>query len=94
MAGGYDHRVVENVEHHDELTSLAGELNLSSGDVTFLKSPSDGEKLRLLKTSNALLYTPSGKEMAVLPVSPRSKTSTAVPAWILAGTAATYKIMS
>ena len=62
MAGGYDNRVAENRDHHDELISLANELklDLESGDVTFLKSPSDSEKLRLLRTSNALLYTPSG----------------------------------
>lgn len=62
MAGGYDNRVAENRDHHDELVSLANQLKLDfkSADVTFLKSPSDAEKLRLLKTSNALLYTPSG----------------------------------
>lgn len=60
MAGGYDSRVLENAEHHDELTSLAKKLKLNSYDVTFLKSPSDIEKLRLLKLSNALIYTPSG----------------------------------
>ena len=61
MAGGFDHRVVENVEHHDELKSLADELKLTDDDVVFLKSPSDAEKLRLLRTSHALLYTPSGE---------------------------------
>ena len=61
MAGGYDNRVAENREHFDELTTLTTELGLNPDDeVTFLKSPSDAEKLRLLKTSNALLYTPSG----------------------------------
>lgn len=61
MAGGYDNRVAENREHFHELTTMTTELGLNANDeVTFLKSPSDAEKLRLLKTSHALLYTPSG----------------------------------
>lgn len=68
MAGGYDSRVTENLEHFSELTNLADDLGLSVDDVTFLKSPSDVEKLRLLKTSFALLYTPSGEHFGIVPI--------------------------
>ncbi len=67
MAGGYDNRVSENREHFEELTSLAYVLGLDSeNEILFLKSPSDSEKLRLLKTSNALLYTPSGTKISLI----------------------------
>lgn len=69
MAGGYDNRVSENREHFEELTSLAYVLGLDSDyEILFLKSPSDSEKLRLLKTSNALLYTPSGEHFGIVPI--------------------------
>ena len=48
MAGGYDSRVAENLEHRTELGRLVDELGVADR-VTFLESPSDEEKIWLLQ---------------------------------------------
>lgn len=55
VAGGYDDRVIENVEHHLELVSLAKKLDLK---VVFLRSISNEQRIGLLRRSKILLYTP------------------------------------
>jgi alpha-1,3/alpha-1,6-mannosyltransferase len=55
VAGGYDERVIENVEHHLELVALSQKLNLK---VIFLRSISNEERISLLKRTNIMLYTP------------------------------------
>ena len=65
VAGGYDSRVQENVEHYQELTSLAEKLNLTDDEIIFLKSPSDIEKVTLLDIASVLLYTPSGEHFGI-----------------------------
>ncbi|XP_065184200.1 alpha-1,3/1,6-mannosyltransferase ALG2-like [Sycon ciliatum] len=67
MAGGYDSRVVENVEHFDELVALAKELRLESS-VTFRRSFSDDEKVGLLHRCMALIYTPANEHFGIVPV--------------------------
>lgn len=67
LAGGYDKRVNENVEHFDELEELADELNIKP-KCTFLKSPSDKFKLWLLQRCDALLYTPSNEHFGIVPI--------------------------
>ncbi|XP_019642149.1 PREDICTED: alpha-1,3/1,6-mannosyltransferase ALG2-like [Branchiostoma belcheri] len=67
MAGGYDNRVVENVEHHQELVKLAEDLGLSD-HVTFLRSFSDAQKRTLLSHSTCLLYTPSNEHFGIVPL--------------------------
>ncbi|XP_061771684.1 alpha-1,3/1,6-mannosyltransferase ALG2 isoform X1 [Nerophis ophidion] len=67
VAGGYDERVSENVEHYAELKELSSQLHL--GDcVTFLRSPSDSMKVALLRGSHAVLYTPSREHFGIVPV--------------------------
>ncbi|CAN9514253.1 unnamed protein product [Ophioblennius macclurei] len=67
VAGGYDDRVAENVQHYGELKELAEQLRL--GDcVTFLRSPSDSQKVALLRGSAAVLYTPSREHFGIVPV--------------------------
>ncbi|KAG0252717.1 Alpha-1,3-mannosyltransferase-like protein [Mortierella polycephala] len=84
IAGGYDTRVAENVEHHQELVQLAQKqhglctFTLSSGQVDkavpedtqvlFLQSISDAQKLFLLQTARALLYTPTNEHFGIVPV--------------------------
>lgn len=84
IAGGYDTRVTENVEHHQELVQLAEKTHglktftLSSGQndarvpaetqVLFLQSISDAQKLFLLQTARALLYTPTNEHFGIVPV--------------------------
>lgn len=67
IAGGYDKRVIENVDHHDELVDLAEQLGIQS-KCTFLRSPSDRFKLWLLTRCHALLYTPSNEHFGITPI--------------------------
>lgn len=83
IAGGYDTRVTENVEHHLELVQLAEKhglktFTLTSGQtdkivpastqVLFLQSISDAQKLYLLQQARALLYTPTNEHFGIVPV--------------------------
>lgn len=67
VAGGYDTRVIENVEHFDELVELAEQLEINT-KCTFLRSPSDKFKLWLLKRCDTLLYTPSNEHFGIVPI--------------------------
>ena len=67
VAGGYDSRVPENVEHHAELVELARELGVADRTV-FLRSPSDQEKVWLLRSSWCLVYTPAGEHFGIVPL--------------------------
>ena len=67
IAGGYDHRVDENVEHYQELLNLADDLNVSD-KVVFLQSPSDQEKVWLLRNCSSLVYTPAGEHFGIVPL--------------------------
>ena len=67
IAGGYDDRVSENVQHFAELRDLVDERDLID-DVIFLKSPSDVEKITLLAIANVLVYTPSDEHFGIVPV--------------------------
>jgi len=67
IAGGYDHRVKENVEHYQELVDLAESLGISS-KVEFLKSPSDTKKVELLRNADCLIYTPSKEHFGIVPI--------------------------
>ncbi|KAF6029812.1 ALG2 [Bugula neritina] len=67
IAGGYDDRVTENVEHYLELRKLAADLKLDNL-VTFLCSVSDDDKLALLSAATCLLYTPDREHFGIVPV--------------------------
>lgn len=67
IAGGYDRRVEENVEYHDELVEFSKTLDLVE-NVHFLKSPSDAEKLSLLLECRFLVYTPSNEHFGIVPL--------------------------
>lgn len=67
MAGGYDERVAENVQHYEELLSLVASLGLEE-HVTFLRSFSDRQKVALLQCSTCVLYTPSNEHFGIVPV--------------------------
>jgi len=67
MAGGYDPRVTENVEYYKELRTFAKEQGLE-GNVTFLRSISDHEKVALLKHCTCLLYTPANEHFGITPL--------------------------
>ena len=67
MVGGYDSRVDENVEYFTELNQLVAKLKLQD-EVEFLKSPSDAEKVWLLKNALCLVYTPTNEHFGIVPL--------------------------
>lgn len=67
LAGGYDIRVIENVEYFKELEWLANEYEILD-KITLLKSPNDKEKLFLLKKCHCLLYTPENEHFGIVPL--------------------------
>uniref|UniRef100_A0A182RSC1 Alpha-1,3/1,6-mannosyltransferase ALG2 n=1 Tax=Anopheles funestus TaxID=62324 RepID=A0A182RSC1_ANOFN len=67
MAGGYDDRVMENVEHYDELEELAEDMQIRA-KVRLLKSPTDRQKLSLLQRAQALVYTPEFEHFGIVPL--------------------------
>lgn len=67
VAGGYDPQNQENVQHLEELKSLAADSGLCS-QITFLKSISNEKKLELLFTANAIIYTPRNEHFGIVPV--------------------------
>lgn len=67
MAGGYDSRVVENVEHYKELRALCRSLGVEA-HLTFVRSFSDTQKVSLLRRSVCVLYTPANEHFGIVPV--------------------------
>ena len=67
MAGGYDDRVTENKEYHQELNTLVSKYNLRE-HVTFLRSISNAEKRTLLQHSTCLIYTPDREHFGIVPI--------------------------
>ncbi|KAI0464128.1 hypothetical protein LJB42_001731 [Komagataella kurtzmanii] len=80
VAGGYDSRVRENVEHLIELEDLARSLGLKvisirgrlfsypASDVIFLPSVSSDIKDYLISKAEALLYTPGFEHFGIVPL--------------------------
>ncbi|KAJ6037084.1 hypothetical protein N7540_001363 [Penicillium herquei] len=83
IAGGYDNRVQENVQYHQELDTLATGLGLRTAtaktvvsalsvpddiDVLFLLSVPKTLKDMLLAQSKLLLYTPINEHFGIVPV--------------------------
>ncbi|KAJ5881101.1 Glycosyl transferase family 1 [Penicillium subrubescens] len=83
VAGGYDNRVQENVQYHQELDNLAKDLGLRTAttktvvsalsipddiDVLFLLSVPTTFKNTLLAQSKLLLYTPINEHFGIVPV--------------------------
>ncbi|KAJ5747165.1 uncharacterized protein N7511_008861 [Penicillium nucicola] len=83
IAGGYDNRVNENVQYHQELDKLATGLGLKTAtsktvvsaisipneiDVLFLLSVPGAFKDTLLEQSKLLLYTPINEHFGIVPV--------------------------
>jgi len=67
MAGGYDYRVAENVEHYTELRDLVDSLKLSD-QVSFMRSISDQQKVDLLQQTFCLVYTPTNEHFGIVPI--------------------------
>ncbi|KAG9289777.1 hypothetical protein G9A89_015357 [Geosiphon pyriformis] len=82
IAGGFDFRVQENVEHHLELEQIAIQLDLEtfsinpgsfnsppeSTQVVFLCSFTELQRNFLLSSAICLLYTPSNEHFGIVPI--------------------------
>eukprot|EP00803_Ostreobium_quekettii_P006351 evm.model.scf_1870.3 EVM.evm.TU.scf_1870.3 scf_1870:26597-28325(-) len=67
MAGGYDSRLAENVEHYEELVAHAASLGLSDR-VRFMRSFTDRQKALLLAATAAVVYTPRNEHFGIVPL--------------------------
>ncbi|MEW5318970.1 MAG: hypothetical protein WDW38_010148 [Sanguina aurantia] len=67
LAGGYDVRLAENVEHLAELKALAASLRITDR-VAFLTSFSDRQRTLLFAAATAVLYTPQREHFGIVPL--------------------------
>ncbi|CAM9218678.1 unnamed protein product [Ectocarpus sp. 12 AP-2014] len=67
IAGGYDKRVPENVDHLSELEACAARLGLDSL-VEFRTNVADDARAELLGQASCVLYTPSREHFGIVPV--------------------------
>lgn len=67
IAGGYDSRVVENIEYYEELNKLAEDLDLKNS-ILFLRSPPDFIKSLLYDYCDCVLYTPENEHFGIVPI--------------------------
>ena len=67
VAGGYDPRLPENVEHLDELRACAERLGVAHA-VRFLPSFTDAQRAWLLAACVAVLYTPQREHFGIVPL--------------------------
>jgi alpha-1,3/alpha-1,6-mannosyltransferase len=82
VAGGFDPRLAENVEHAQELAKLCDSVGLTHADrgaggalavpegvdVLFVKSFSDEDKASLLQRCSVVVYTPVGEHFGIVPL--------------------------
>lgn len=67
IAGGYDPKVTENIEHKKELEELAKQLNISEL-VHFYTAISNETRKYLLRNAECVLYTPENEHFGIVPV--------------------------
>lgn len=67
IAGGYDSRLQENVEHFEELERLVADRGLAER-VTLRRNVSNEERRNMLRSALAILYTPSNEHFGIVPL--------------------------
>ena len=67
VAGGYDERLLENVQHLEELKSIVKVLELDDR-ITFMTSFTDDQRLALLCGCCAVTYTPTNEHFGIVPI--------------------------
>ncbi len=67
VAGGYDERLPENVQHLEELKAIVKELELDDR-ISFMTSFSDDQRLALLCGCCAVTYTPTNEHFGIVPI--------------------------
>jgi alpha-1,3/alpha-1,6-mannosyltransferase len=69
IAGGYDPKVRENVEHERELiAAAAAKFGASQSRVIFLRNIKEDEKKRLIEEATAVVYTPQDEHFGIVPI--------------------------
>lgn len=68
IAGGYDIHNKENLEHYQELVSLAKDLNIPSSHIRFCKNISDNERMDMLQNALCVCYTPKWEHFGIVPL--------------------------
>ncbi|VDN59467.1 unnamed protein product [Dracunculus medinensis] len=68
IAGGFDRENEENLLYHRELKEYGVELQISTKQIMFLRSPADEVKVELLKRASAVLYTPENEHFGIVPI--------------------------
>lgn len=67
IAGGYDARIPENVEHYEELKQLVRNRELEHS-VDLLTNITVEKRNQLMQTALAVLYTPRGEHFGIVPL--------------------------
>eukprot|EP00899_Mesostigma_viride_P026353 jgi/Mesvir1/6902/Mv09062-RA.1 len=67
IAGGYDPRVLENVEYLEELRALAATVGVAQ-QVVFLTSVSSQQRDTLIEAAQAIVYTPKDEHFGIVPL--------------------------
>eukprot|EP00177_Eucheuma_denticulatum_P004399 GFKZ01007990.1.p1 GENE.GFKZ01007990.1~~GFKZ01007990.1.p1 ORF type:complete len:389 (+),score=50.62 GFKZ01007990.1:263-1429(+) len=67
IAGGYDARIQENVEHYAELKQLVTNRGLED-KVDLLRNITVDRRRELMQTALAVLYTPRGEHFGIVPL--------------------------
>lgn len=67
IAGGFDPSLPENIEVHADLTGSA-EISQHKNNIFFLRNISGEERSIMLKTANAVIYTPKNEHFGIVPV--------------------------
>ena len=67
IVGGYDERLEDCVLYYEELVQQAKKFGLDEF-ITFIRSPRDDEKLKLLASCDAVIYTPKNEHFGIVPL--------------------------
>ena len=67
LAGGYDTRVLENVEYFEEVSAVVRAGGVDD-KVEYRRSFSDAEKIDLLESCTAVVYTPENEHFGIVPI--------------------------
>lgn len=68
VAGGYDDRLPECIEYYRELADMVSRNENLVGQVIFIKSPHEIDKLILLRSCDAVVYTPENEHFGIVPL--------------------------
>jgi alpha-1,3/alpha-1,6-mannosyltransferase len=68
VAGGFDPLNKENQIYYEKLCDDANQLGIPEESITFIKSPSDVEKIELLRRASLVIYTPKNEHFGIVPI--------------------------